>query len=119
MGDRVTLTKTVAPGPYAGAGIAVTLTAADATDKNRFVSTGKELVMAFQNGTTERAITINSVADPYGRTGDISADALPAANGSIRIYGPFPTLGWRQVGSQYIHLEAAHAEAKFGVIVLP
>lgn len=119
MADRTTLVKTIAPGAYAGAGIAVTTAAADVANKNRFVSTGKELVVAFQGGTTLRNITINSVADPYGRTGDITGDDLPADAGSIRIYGPFPCLGWRQVGSQYIHLEADNAEVFFGVVVLP
>lgn len=119
MADRTTLVKTVAPGAYAGAGIAVTLAAADVANKNRFVASGRDLVIAFQSVTTERHITINSVADPYGRTGDITADHLPAALGSIRIYGPLPCLGWRQVGSSYIHLEADNAEAKFGIVQLP
>jgi hypothetical protein len=116
---RATLTKTIAPGAYAGAGIAVTMTAANVADKNQFITSGKDLILAFQGGVAERHVTITSVADPYGRTGDIAADHVPAAAGSIRMYGPFPTLGWRQVGSQYIYLEADNAEVFFGVVTLP
>ena len=119
MADRTTLVKTIAPGAYAGAGIAVTLAAADVANGNRFVASGRDLLIAYQSGTTLRNITINSVADPYGRTGDITGDDLPADANSIRVYGPFPCLGWKQVGSTYIHLEADNAEALFGVVQLP
>ena len=118
MADRVTLVKTVAPGAYAGAGIALTLADADSTDFNRFVASGKDLVIAFQAGVAERAVTIYSVADPYGRTGNL-VDPLPAAAATFRMWGPFPCLGWRQVGAVYIYLDGAHAECQFGVVQLP
>ena len=118
MADRTTLTKTIAPGGYAGAGILLTKTGADSTNKNRFIASGKDLVIAFQAGSTERAVTIYSVADPYGRTGNL-VDPLPAAAATFRMWGPFPCLGWKQVGSQYIHLDGAHAECQFAIVELP
>ena len=118
MADRITLVKTVAPGAYAADGVALTMAAADVANKNRFVPTGKELVIAYNSNAaaTARAVTINSSADQYGRTGDITADSIAA--GAYHIYGPFPLDGWKQSGG-YIHLEADNAEILFGVVTLP
>ena len=113
---RQTLTKTNAPGGYSGSGTAVTMTAADATNKEEFVSTGRELVIAQNTGVGARTVTINSVDDSFGRAEDITAESIAA--GAIRVYGPFPTAGWQQSGGK-INLEASHAEVKWGIIVLP
>ncbi|MBW2084435.1 MAG: hypothetical protein JRI54_00165 [Deltaproteobacteria bacterium] len=113
---RATLTKTNAPGYYASTGAALTLAAADVTNKNEFVSTGKELVVAQNTGASSGTVTINSTADPYGRTEDITDYSIDA--GGIAIFGPFPTLGWQQSDGK-IYLEASTADIKFGVIVLP
>lgn len=112
---KTTLTKTTAPGSYATAGVALTMAAADVGNKNQFVASGEDLVIAHNTGATEHTITINSVADPYGRTGDITAEAIAA--GAYKIFGPFKTAGWRQSDGR-IYLEANHAEVKFGVVEL-
>lgn len=114
---RTTLTKTVAPGGYAASGVAMTMTAADVANKNQFVSTGNEMVIAHNTGASEHNVTITSADDEYGRKEDIANEAIAA--GAIRIYGPFPVIGWRQPGSQYIYLEADNVEVRFGIIQLP
>jgi hypothetical protein len=114
---RQTLTKTTAPGGYAAAGVTVTMTAAIVADKEQFVATGKELVIAHNTNVGAQTVTITSAADETGRTKDITTDSLAA--GAIRVYGPFPLPGWVQAGTQYIYLQAGHADIKFGVIVLP
>lgn len=114
---RTTLTKTTAPGGYTGAGVVVTMAAADTTDQNQFVSTGKELVIAHNTGASQYTVTINSSDDEYGRQEHISAETIEA--GEIKIYGPFPIHGWRQSGSMYIWLEANNVAVELGVIELP
>jgi hypothetical protein len=113
---RQTLTKSNAPGSYATAGVVVTMTAADTVNKEQIASTGKELVIAHNTGGSPYTVTINSAADEYGRTGDITAYSIAA--GAIAVFGPFPVHGWRQTNN-YINLEANNIAVKFGVIVLP
>ncbi len=116
MADRQTLTKTTAPGAIASAGVAVTMTATDVANKDRFISTGKELVIAQNTGVGACTVTITSAADEYGRLGHITAESIAAS--AIRVYGPFPVAGWRQ-STGYVHLEASAVDVKFGVVTLP
>lgn len=113
---RQTLTKSNAPGSYATAGVVVTMTAADTVNKEQIASTGKELVIAHNTGGSPYTVTINSAADEYGRTGDITSYSIAA--GAIAAFGPFPVHGWRQTNN-YINLEANNTAVKFGVVVLP
>lgn len=117
MATRVDLTKSTAPGAYTTAGVTVTFSAADATDKNRFVLTGKELIIAWNTDPANPyTVTITSSADDKGRTKDITAESL-AAN-TFKMYGPLAKLGWVQTGG-YLHLEANNAAIKFAVITVP
>ena len=113
---RTTLTKTAAPGGYSSTGAVVAMTAADITNKNQFVATGGDLVIAQNSGASPYTVTITSVADPYGRTKDVTAFSLNA--GEIAVFGPFPALGWQQTDGK-IYLEANNAAVKFGVVALP
>jgi hypothetical protein len=113
---RTTVPVDVAPGGYAGAGVLCTQTAADPTNLNRCVHTGRELILARNTGATARTVTITSVDDPYGRQEHISAESIAA--GALRMYGPFPVAGWRQTDG-YLYFEASHAEVVFTVIRLP
>ena len=113
---KVTLTKTVAPGGYASAGVAVTMAAGDSVDGAEFVAQGNDLVIARNTGASPRTVTISSTADPYGRTKDITTESIAA--GAIRVYGPFPQTGWVQSDGK-IYLAASSTEVVFGVIRLP
>ncbi len=113
---RTALTKTTAPGNYAAAGVAVTMTAADVANLNSFVANGNDLVIAENTGATPYTITITSAPDPYGRTADIATESIAA--GAIRIYGPFPLAGWQQSDGS-IYLQASNVAVKFGVVKLP
>jgi len=116
---RTDLTKTTAQGAYGGyaAGAAdVTMAAADTTDKNQFTCQGNDLVIAHNTGGSAATITIDSVADPYGREGDITAYSLGA--GEIATFGPFKAQGWQQSDGK-IYLEASSADVQFGVLALP
>jgi len=95
----------------------MSMTAADATNKEQILATQKQIVIAHNTGASTRTVTITSVADSRtNRTGDISAYSLGA--GEYAAFGPFEREGWMQ-SDGYIYLEASHAEVKFGVLTLP
>lgn len=112
---RVTLTKTTAPGSTNYTGVALTMTAADTTDKNQFVAAGKDLIVAHNTGGSTYTITVTSAADPYGRTKDISAVNITA--GQYMVFGPVELTGWQQADGK-VYLEASNAAVKFGVVSL-
>lgn len=112
---RTALTKTTAPGGYASAGVAITMTAADISNQNSFTAEGNDLVIAWNSGASTRTVTMTSAADPFGRLGTISAESIAA--GAIRVFGPFPLPGWVQTDGK-VYLSADHAEVKFGIIKL-
>jgi hypothetical protein len=120
MAARVLLPKTIAPGGYSDAGLALTWTAAadPSTTKNYFISTGKELVIARNSnaGVTARTVTIESIANVKHRTRDITDFSIAA--GATAVFGPFPKPGWVQLNGQ-IYLQGSHAEVLFAVVVLP
>jgi hypothetical protein len=92
------------------------MAAADASNKNQFSSGGNDLVIVHNSGVSTRTVTINSVVDPYGRTGDITAYSLAA--GDYAVFGPFKQAGWMQTTGK-IHIEASHADVLIGVVALP
>lgn len=114
---RAALTKTTVPSPYAGGSTAVTMTAADTSNKNSFPMTGRELVIAQNTGAGAHTITVTSVDDTYGRQENITAESIAA--GAIRVFGVgLGLIGWQQTDGA-LYLEADHAEVKFGVLVIP
>lgn len=113
-----TLTKTTPLGSYGsyGANLAdLTMTAADVANGNQFVASGNDLVIAHNTGGSAYTITVTSVADPYGRTGNIAAYSLGA--GEYAVLGPFLLLGWQQTDGKIL-ISATNAAVKFGVIPL-
>lgn len=113
---RTTLTKTTAPGGYAAAAVAVTMTAADVANKNQFRVAGSDLLIVHNTGASQRTFTITSSADPiFGRTKDITAETIDA--GVIKVFGPIHPTGWIQ-SDGYVYLEANNAEVKFGVVAM-
>lgn len=113
---RQTLTKTTSPSPNPTAGVAVTMTAADTTNHEQIALTGREVLLIQNTGASSHTYTITSVADPYGRTGDISTQTIAA--GAIHVLGPFGLQGWQQTNG-FLYLQANDAEVKYGVITLP
>lgn len=113
---RAALTVTNVPSPYSGAGVAVTMTAADTSNKNSVPLTGREIVIAWNSGASARTVTVTSVDDRFGRSEDIAAESIAA--GAIRVYGVGLALeGWQQTDGS-LYLEADNAEVKFGVLRL-
>ncbi|PKN91107.1 MAG: hypothetical protein CVU44_21050 [Chloroflexi bacterium HGW-Chloroflexi-6] len=118
---RTNLPKTTAKGAYPTLPIAansldIVFTAADVANKNEFVPTGNDLVLAWNSGASVYTATATSAPDPQNRTGDIGAYSIDA--GEIAHMGPVRTLGWVQPDGK-VYLEANNAAIKFAVIALP
>ena len=113
---RIDHTVQAAPGKWPSAGGLLVWLGADTVNKEQFPLTGQELVLAWNTGASGRTITIDSSADPYGRSGPITAEAIAA--GDIRMFGPFDIVGWAQSDGN-LHFEGNHLEVEFAVISLP
>lgn len=107
-------TKTSA---YSANAADLAMTAADAANYEEVAFTGKELVIAHNtDGANPYTVTIESVADELGRTGDITAYSLAA--GEYGVFGPFGRDGWRQTTGK-LYFRGSNAAIKFAVIVHP
>ena len=92
-------------------------TAADVANKNSTTSTGREmLVINNTGGGSAYTVTVTSLADDLGRTGDITTYSV--GNGLYSILGPFPTRGWKQADGK-LYFEASNAAVKFIVVRIP
>jgi hypothetical protein len=76
---------------------------------------GKTIVVAHNINVAAKTVTFTSVADDFGRTGDITAYSIAA--GKVKIFGPFRTAGWSHSGKLWI--DANHADVLLSVITLP
>jgi len=94
----------------------ITMLVADVSNKEMVVASGNDLVVAHNTGGSPYTITVSSVVDPYGRTGDVAAYSLGA--GEYAVFGPFANDGWRQTDGK-LYFEASNAAVKFGVVKLP
>ncbi len=67
------------------------LTAADAANDHTFVNDGATLLMAINEDASPNAVTIVSVADEFGRVGDVlmTVPAATAGVPGVGIAGPF------------------------------
>lgn len=94
----------------------LTLVAADVANGNMTpIVEGKTVVFAQNTGVGARTITFTSVADTFGRTGDITAYSLAA--GKMKLFGAFKAAGWTHSGNLWI--DGSHAEVLLAVITLP
>jgi len=81
-----------------GASIAtITWTSADASNDHYFDNTSSQVLLFIKNGAGTRTVTVASVADPYGRTGDLSI--VCTANG-YSVAGPFPPFLFNQAAAK-------------------
>lgn len=78
---------------------------------------GKVLIFAYNPTGGTLTATITSVADDKNRIGDITADPILAGKG--KLYGPFPSMGWKQNVDGNIYFSGSAVGLLFTVIPLP
>lgn len=113
---RQTITAVAITGKWPTDLTELTFTAANATDKEQVIHTGKEILIAFNSGASSRSVTITSVASARtGRTGDLTHSV---GAGKFFMAGPLAPEGFTQTNG-YLYMEAAHADVKWAVIQVP
>lgn len=97
--------------PNNGGAVTLTGVAADAVNQHEFVNDGKTFITAENLDVAAKTITIDSVADPYGRTGD-TVHSVPAAAAGVpgkATFGPFLPSIWNQGGGSKVNVDVSAA----------
>lgn len=109
------LDVTDVPEDYATSAASLDLQAADPVNGNLFAITGDEILIAQNTDASPHSVTISSVADEEGRTGDITKSV---AAGDIVIFQRIPTNGFRVANDGTCRVTAADATVKLAVLRL-
>lgn len=84
-------------------GVSISFTAANTTDGNYFLNSGRELLIVRNTGASPVDVTIDFVPDRYGRDGNKIHSV--GAN-SYKVIGPFPRDLYNQPGEQ-VHINVS------------
>jgi hypothetical protein len=112
---RVRLTPVDLPKTHPGASVAYTFATADTADHNDFLLTGREVLLISNGGASPVDVTVGSVADPYGRTGDLT---LTVAAGATRAIAFLDRAGWMQSDGA-LYLNTTSTDISYAVLRLP
>ncbi len=89
-------------------------TAADTSDFNRFRLSGQELLLVRNvHGVTTYSYTLHTVADPFGRTRDMTAHNILA--GAVHCLARLPITGFRQ-SDGYVWISGNNSNIQFAVL---
>lgn len=114
---RQTITPVAVTGKWPTALAALTFTAADTSNKEQMILTGREILIIFNSDASPHTVTIDSVTDPTtNRTGSLTTVSVAA--GAYKMIGPLAPDGWRN-SSGYLTFEASDATVKYAAIQLP
>ncbi len=86
---------------FLGSIAAVSFTAGDAGNDHDFDNSGNDFLWVQNDGGGAVQVTIVSVADPFGRTGDIVMSVAAAGRG---VAGPFPGPLFNQSGGKRVNV---------------
>lgn len=116
LAERGTITAITAPTNYATSASSITWTQGDSVNGHKVVLTGREVVIMMNTAAVIQGATIQSVADPYGRTGDATYN-IPASSG-VAVFQMFPTAGWIQ-SNGYLYIDVSSNTINLAVIKFP
>jgi hypothetical protein len=94
--------------------LTVTPVACDAVNGNSFTVTGQEILVVQNSGASAYTFTVQSVADPFGRT-DTSLTNYSVAAGGIAMIELKYLIGWQQTG-QVAYTSCSNASLKFAIV---
>lgn len=109
------LTEQAINGPYDDALTAITWEAADVGSGNEFTLTGNEIILVRNTDASAHNVTLTSVADPFGRTGDISSESIAADE--YKAFKATEIQGWRQSDGKF-YLSADDTTVEFAILKL-
>lgn len=120
MAAPTALTVQQMKGPFdtiSANGADFTFAAGTITDGDTFVCTGREILLV-KNGTGTNTITITSVADDIGRTGDITTYSLGTGEFAAFGVGLTNDKGWKSSAGT-VRITVSSAEVTVAVLRLP
>lgn len=112
---RTRLTPVELPKTHPGGEVTWAFTAADTTNQNDFLLTGREIVLIDNANVASQNVTVGSVADPYGRDGDLTV-SVPATS-TVALYIGDRT-GWMQSDGT-LYLDTASSDISYSILRLP
>ena len=112
---RTTLVPVDVPKTYPGGEVVYAWDAADTANKNEFLLTGREILLIKSADVAEQDVIITSVADRYGRTGDLTVAVDIDAEVALAFLS---REGWMQPDGM-LYLECSVATLSFAVLRLP
>jgi len=83
-------------------GAAISFMAADAVNNMEFVNDGNTELLVNNGGGSACTVTVHSVADPFGRTGDLTPSVAASAIESFPALDP---VLWNQPGSSQVNVD--------------
>ena len=101
--------------PVSANALDFSFTAGDVANGNAYVATGREVVIFRNVNAGAQTFTLDSVADEQGRTGDITAYSLGAAEFAVL----YPPLRGFQQSDGMIYIDVSHADVTIAVLRLP
>jgi hypothetical protein len=118
---RIIITPQTPLGPYPALPVTanaldITFAACDASLKNYFVPSGRDLLLVYNSDATNPyTFTLFSVADAMGRTGDITTYSLSAGETAAVLLTSMN--GWVQTDGN-VYVDGSNVKIKFAVIRL-
>lgn len=94
--------------------LSLTFTACDSTNGNSFAVTGQEILLVQNSGASAYTFTLQSVADPFGRT-DSSLTNYSVAASAITAVELKYLIGWQQTGG-VMYTTCSNNALKFAVV---
>lgn len=113
LADRTIVQTTSTPGGYAAYGRTLNFSAADPGHGNRFLSSGRDLLIVRNSSGSTQTVTVLAVADSY--TGRVQNQSQAIAAGDEVLFGIFLADGWKR-GDGYVHVDAPSADVKLAVV---
>jgi hypothetical protein len=101
-------------GPYGTPIPALPFTAGDPGNGMQFVLVKGDILIIWNSDVGTHHFTLTSVADVYGRSQDVTAQALLA--GAFAVFGPIDFPGWQQPSDGTLHFTCDDATIKFAVL---
>jgi hypothetical protein len=96
----------------------ITFAAGDGSLGNSYAVTGKELLLAYNDGTAAKTITIDSVDDEKNREDDITDYSLAVGDYIAFTGGLTNSKGWKQSGGT-INIDVEDSDVLVAVLRLP
>lgn len=112
---RTVLTPAALPNTHPGGSVVFAFAAADTVNKDEFLLTGREIILISNTDVSSHDVVITSVADPYGRTGDLTVTVAASTMKAVYIGD---RSGWMQGGGT-LYIDADDATVELAVLRLP